>query len=46
MDKRTIVRDTLDRKQREVVPHNIDFTRDMREKLRKHLGLERPEDIG
>jgi len=46
MNKRAIVKDTLDHKRCEVVPHNIDFTKDMRERLRTHLGLERSEDLG
>ena len=45
MNKRDIVKETISHKRCEVIPHNIDFTMDMREKLRKHLGLERTEDI-
>jgi uroporphyrinogen decarboxylase len=46
MNKRSIVKAALDRQPCGIVPHNIDFTRDMREKLRKHLGLTRDEDVG
>jgi uroporphyrinogen decarboxylase len=46
MNRREIVQETLLHKRCDVVPHNVDFTRDMREKLRKHLGLKKPEDVG
>ena len=39
MNKREIVIETLRHKRCEVVPHNIDFTTAMRERLRVHLGL-------
>jgi uroporphyrinogen decarboxylase len=46
MNKREIVRNSLSHQKCEVIPHNIDFTRSMREKLREHLGLESSEDVG
>lgn len=46
MNRRAIVKDTLAHKRCEVVPYNIDFTKEMREKLRKHLGLKTPEEVG
>ncbi len=45
MNKREIVIETLRHKKAEVVPYNIDFTIDMRNKLAEHLGLTSPKDV-
>ena len=39
MNKRQIVIETLRHKRCDAIPHNIDFTTAMRERLRKHFGL-------
>ncbi len=46
MNKREIVIETLKHKRCDVIPHNIDFTTAMREKLRDYLGLSDGEDVG
>ena len=45
MTKREIVIENLRHKRCQVVPHNIDFTTAMREKLRLHLGLNHSNDV-
>ena len=45
MNKREIVKETISHKRCQVIPHNIDFTIGMREKLRVHLGLKRPQEV-
>ena len=45
MNKREIVIETLGHKRCEVIPHNIDFTTAMREKLREHFGLASTKDV-
>ena len=46
MNRREIVIETLRHRRCEVVPHNIDFTVAMREKMREHLGLDDSKDVG
>ena len=45
MTKREIVIENLRHKRCQIVPHNIDFTTAMREKLRLHLGLNHSKDV-
>ena len=45
MTKREIVIRTLRHKRCDAIPHNIDFTTAMREKLRKHFGLSSAKDV-
>ena len=45
MNRRQIVTETLKHNRCDVVPHNIDFTTDMREKLRQHMGLRTPDEV-
>lgn len=45
MNEREIVIETLRHRRCDVVPHNIDFTIVMREKMRRHLGLDDAGDV-
>lgn len=46
MNKREIVIETIKRRRSEIIPYNIDFTIDMREKMRQYLGLESIHEVG
>ena len=46
MNKREIVIETLRHKRCDAIPHNIDFTTAMREKMRAHLGLANADAVG
>ncbi|MFH1008501.1 MAG: uroporphyrinogen decarboxylase family protein [Candidatus Latescibacterota bacterium] len=45
MNKREIVIDAIARRKDTPCPYNIDFTKDMREKLRHHLGLSSAQEV-
>ena len=45
MNKREVVIDAITRRKGAPCPHNIDFTKEAREKLRQHLGLANEQEI-
>jgi len=45
MNKREIVMETLRHRRCDVIPHNIDFTIAMRDRLQKHLGLSSAKEL-